>query len=213
MTDSTENPHRLFLVDDHPAVRDGLKLLFSTAAYTICGEAENSAETLARVSQSGAGLAILDLSLGDESGFELIGELRRRGVAILIYSMHEDAGIIRKTFDLGASGYVSKREKSAILRQAVVEVLAGRRYVSPRAAQSFADEELATPLRDREQQSLTEREHQVLALLGRGEANADIATVLAISIRTVETHFARIIAKLKLGGMKELRRYAIQNKP
>ena len=211
MPDNAGNTRRIFLIDDHPAVRDGLKLLFSGAAYTICGEAENSADTLARIGPSTAELAILDLSLGDESGFELIGELRRRDVATLIYSMHEDTGAIRKSFALGAAGYVSKREKSTILRQAVAEVLAGRRYVSPRVAQSFADGELAEPQSSREQ-SLTEREHQVLSLLGRGEANADIAVALAISVRTVETHFVRIIAKLKLGGMRELRRYAIQNK-
>jgi DNA-binding NarL/FixJ family response regulator len=206
-----ENVVQIFLIDDHPAVRDGLKLLFSGASYRVCGEAENSVEAFERIGASGAELAVLDLSLGDESGFDLIAGLCRLGIAVLVYSMHEDAATIEKSFRLGATGYVTKREKSDVLRLAVADVLAGKRYVSPRAAQSMTDRALSSsPVK--QECLVSERERQVVALLGRGESNADIAAALAISIRTVETHFVRIIAKLKLDGMKELRRYAIQNK-
>jgi DNA-binding NarL/FixJ family response regulator len=211
MSDRTEPAARIFLIDDHQAVRDGLKLLFSGASYRVCGEAETRSEAFERIDGSGADLAIIDLSLGEESGFELIAEICRMGVAVLIYSMHEDAEMIQKSFTLGATGYVTKREKSAILRQAVADVLAGRRCVSPRAAQSMADRVLSAP-QVHQEQLLSERERQIIALLGRGESNRDIAVALAISIRTVETHFVRIIAKFRLGGMKELRRHAIQNK-
>ena len=211
MPDTRERTTRIFLIDDHPAVRDGLKLLFSGTAYKICGEAENGAGALAAIGPSGAGLAILDISLGDESGLALIAALCRQGVAVLIYSMHEDVDIIEKSFTQGAAGYVSKREKSVALRQAVADVLAGHRHLSPRVARCFADRALSPPPAE-QGRALSEREKEILALLGRGEANADIAVALEISIRTVETHFVRIIAKLKLGGMKELRRHAILNK-
>lgn len=211
MSDRTEHAARIFLIDDHQAVRDGLKLLFSGASYRVCGEAETRSEAFERIGGSRADLAIIDLSLGEESGFELIAEICRMGVTVLIYSMHEDAEMIQKSFTLGATGYVTKREKSHVLRQAVAEILAGRRYVSPRATQSLTDRALSAP-QVNEKFLPSERERQILSLLGRGESNADIAVALAISIRTVETHFVRIIAKLKLDGMKELRRYAIQNK-
>lgn len=212
MQKTAENVAHIFLIDDHPAVRDGLKLLFSGASYLVCGEAETSSETFERIGASGAELAVLDLSLGDESGFELITELCRLGIAVLVYSMYEDADAIEKSFSLGATGYVTKREKSAVLRLAVSDVLAGRRYVSPRAVQSLTDRALSSP-QVNQKYLPSDRERQILSLLGRGESNADIAAALAISIRTVETHFVRIISKLKLDGMKELRRYAIQNKP
>ena len=90
------------------------------------------------------------------------------------------------------------------------EIVAGGRYVSPRVAQCLASKAIS-PHSASGESGLTERELQILNLLGRGESNVDIASALFISVRTVETHFARMIAKLKLDGMKELRRYAIKN--
>lgn len=200
---------RVFLVDDHPAVRQGLALLLAQDAYVVCGEAENRAELLARIDAVGAEVALVDLSLGGESGLDLIGDLRSRDIPVLVYSMHEDCGAIERAFHRGAVGYVTKREVSAVLLEALGEVLAGRRYASPRAARSLANRIISGGDGVGEE-PLSQREEQILSRLGRGESNVEIAGALHIGVRTVETYYARIIGKLGLGGMKELRKYAIK---
>lgn len=200
---------RLFVIDDHPVVRQGLGLLFTQASHIICGEAGGGREALERIGPAGADVAILDLSLGDESGLDLIDGIRAAGVAVLVYSMHEDAATIEHAFAAGASGYVSKRESEDALFLAVADLLAGRRHVSPRAARSLAKRAQSAPAPE-SRHPLSEREAAILARLGQGESNADIAAALCISVRTVETYCARLAAKLELDGMKALRRYAIR---
>ena len=208
--ESTKTAVRVFLADDHPAVRQGLALLFTQAGHTICAEAENRAETLGRLAASQADIAVVDLSLGDESGLDLIADLRARDVPVLTYSMHEDPETIERAFNAGANGYVSKREASEVLLGAIQEVLQGRRYISPRAAQSLANSVLPSQNAPGEI-PLSERETQIMGMLGRGDSNAEIASTLTISVRTVESYFARIIEKTGVHGMKELRKYAIRN--
>ncbi|QEM69566.1 response regulator transcription factor [Geobacter sp. FeAm09] len=210
MADETGNGTRVFLIDDHPAVRQGLALLLGQKDYAVCGEAGSRAEALEMLDGSPADMALVDLSLGEESGLDLVGDLHARGVAVLIYSMHEDAETIERAFTAGADGYVTKREVSDVLLEAVGDVLAGRRHVSPNAAQSLANRVLATPACHREG-LLSERERQIMTMIGLGDTSTDIATSLAISVRTVETYYARIMEKLDLDGMKALRRHAIQH--
>jgi len=200
---------RILLIDDHPAVRQGVKLLLEQEDYLVRGEAGSSAEMLERIVSSQADLALLDISLGEENGLECIAELRRHGIAVLVYSMHEDAATIDKAFAAGANGYVSKREQPEVLLAAVSGVLAGNRHISPRSAQSLANRVLSSPDAEREM-LLSEREKQILFRIGQGESNAEIAAALAIGVRTVETYYTRMIDKQGLDGMKALRRYAIR---
>ena len=209
MNDLSAKTARIFVIDDHPVVRQGLRLLFTQASHIVCGDAESGREALERIGTSGADVAVLDLSLGEESGLALIGEIRNAGVAVLVYSMHEDAATIERAFAAGASGYVSKRDHEDVLFRAVSDVLAGRRHVSQRAAQSLANQALPAS-QPGPKHTLSERESAILERLGQGESNADIATALSISVRTVETYCVRLAAKLELDGMKALRRYAIR---
>ncbi len=200
---------KVLLIDDHPAVRHGLGLVLSNKSHTICGEAGSIAETLAAIASSRAEIALLDLSLGDENGIELIAPLREQGIAVLVYSMHGDARTIEASFGAGANGYVSKRELADELLAAINDVLQGDVYVSPMAAQGLADGPF--PAAQAMQKSpLSERENQVLSMLGKGESNAAIAATFAISVRTVETYFDRIRIKLAVDSTRELRRYAIR---
>jgi len=210
MRNNSEKKAHIFLIDDHPLVRRGLKQLLRQELHVICGEAGNRQEALKKIGSSGADLAVLDLSLGKESGLELIAGLQRLGIRVLVYSMHEDVETIEKAFAAGADGYVCKREVEDVLFHAVSDLLAGRRHVSPRMARSLADRILFEP-KEKAEQILSEREREVLNMLSRGETNADIAAALFIGPRTVETYYQRIISKLELGGMKELRQYAIRN--
>lgn len=200
---------KVVLIDDHPAVRHGLGLVLSSKSHVICGEAGNIVETLELIESTAADLALLDLSLGEESGGELIVPLRRQGIAVLVYSMHEDSGRIRAVLDAGANGYVSKREMAEVLLAAVDELLAGGTFVSARAAQVLASSQ---PTGEHGDGALSERENRILEMLGRGESNSEIAEAFSISVRTVETYFGRICVKLGVDGTRELRRYAIGGK-
>lgn len=200
------------LVDDHPAVRQGVALVLEEEGYRICGEADSCATVHAFLAKQTPDLALLDISLGQESGLNLIPEIRHRGVATLVYSMHEDPASIERAFMAGALGYVAKRESTEVLLDAVAAVLDGRRYVSPCSAQSLASRVLAGAETEHAA-VLSEREKQVLQGLGNGAATGDIAALCGISVRTVETYYSRIIEKLKLDGMKALRRYAATFKP
>lgn len=200
----------IFLIDDHPAVRKGLTLLLTQEAHRICGEADSAARTFEQLPGSGAEIAFLDLSLGDESGLDLIQDICGLGVRVLIYSMHEDGDTIQKARDAGALGYVSKREPEDLLLVAVTELLAGRAYLSPRITQALANS-LSVTQPVKPEALLSEREQQLLAMLGQGDGHQDMAAAFGISVRTVETYCNRIIIKLSLEGMKELRRFAIKN--
>ena len=196
----------VFLIDDHPAVRQGLSMLLAQAGHRVCGEAGNHAETRAFLDLGQADIAILDLHLGPETGFALIAELSQHGIPVLVYSMFEDMPSIRKVLDCGAMGYVCKREVAGELIRAVEQVLLGRRHLSPVAAASFAAAGGNVPaLRGHD---LSERERQILELLGQGHGNHEIAERLSLSVRTVESYCARAIDKLGLNGMKALRHYA-----
>lgn len=205
MTDATQGKARLFLVDDHPTVRHGLALMFTQAGYVICGEAGSVGEALQKLADCTPDLAVLDLSLDDENGLDLVGELKRRRIKSLVHSMYGDAAVIENAFRVGADGYVTKRDDLAALPEAVREILAGRPYTSPCAAQSLAHKVVSVA--SAPEDVLTDREKTILELFRRGNTTIDIAAQLKISTRTVESHYVRIIEKLGLEGMKAFRLY------
>lgn len=196
---------RVFLADDHPAVRQGLSLLMAQENIVVCAEAETREEALAGIDSAGADIAVVDLSLGEESGLDLINELTGRNIPVLIYSMHENPEIIEQCFKRGASGYVSKRDEAFALPRAIRDVHAGKRHLSPRVAQCVASRALQPAVLP-----LSAREMQIMTMLGQGDSNKDIASELGLSVRTVESYFARIIEKIGVEGMKELRKHAIR---
>ncbi len=201
---------RVLLVDDHPAVREGLALLLAPDGIDVIAEASARAEALARVKEQRPDLAIVDLSLDTEDGAALIADLRAHEVPALAYSMHKDLRHVEGAFAAGALGYVTKRELHGVLVEAVRHVAAGRQFLSPIAAVALAERashaHAEPPVRD-----LSDKERQVYQLLGDGEGTYEIATVLKIGTRTVESYYARIIVKLGLSGMYELRHHAIKH--
>ena len=194
---------RIFLVDDHPLVRAALAQLLAGAGFVPDGQAGTPAEALAHPALAASHLAVVDLALGEESGLDLIRKLRARGLAVLVYSMHEGPHAIRRALDAGAGGYVTKREAAESLAAAIRAVLAGARYLSPRAEAALQE---LTPL-----DGLSGQQQQIYRLLGQGAANEDIARQLGISVRTLESYCVRIMDKLGMQGVKELRRRAIRD--
>jgi len=205
-----EQSIRILLVDDHPAVREGLTLLLAPEGIAVCAAASTAAAALTHAETSCPDLALVDLSLGSEDGLVLVADLHARAMPILVYSMHEDARHIEGAFTAGALGYVSKREMHRVLVDAIRKVAAGRRFVSPNAAVALAEHIVDSPAHNIDRE-LSDQERQVYQLIGQGEGTHAIADVMCISARTVESYYARIQEKLGLTGMRELRRHAITN--
>ncbi|WP_320005889.1 response regulator transcription factor [Maridesulfovibrio sp.] len=203
----TDNPSALniILIDDHPAIRKGLGILLGTRQHRISAEVNSLAEARKVLDQQNFDIALLDLSLQDGSGLDLIPDLERLHIAALVYSMHEEAGLIDRAFRSGAIGYVSKQEDADILFEAIDTVLAGKKYLSPCVAQCLEQNEKE----ERLEESLSDRERQIFSLMGQGFGNTEIADKLGLSRRTVETYCNRMVSKFDLNGRKELRKYAI----
>jgi DNA-binding NarL/FixJ family response regulator len=197
----------VLLVDDHPVMRNGLTMLLARSGHVVCGSAASREELRACLEEVAADVALVDLSLAEESGLDLIDDLMAKGVPVLIFSMHEDSRSIERAFSRGAMGYVTKREVEAILLDAIQRVARGERYASPAVKRSLADRVMASQCDVGA--SLSPREEQILARLGRGESSSEIGAALSISAHTVETYFSRLIRKLDISSMKELRKYAI----
>ena len=207
MSGAAETGARIFLVDDHPAVLEGLSLLLTQLRYEVCGVASSRAEVRERLGPSRADLVLLDLAMCGESGLDILPDLAGCAIPALVYSMHEDAATVRRALECGICGYVTKRETSAVLLEAIRRVLAGERCISPRAMASL-EADPSGPAGAAH--LLSDREQQILALVAQGESNAEIAETLGVSVRTVETYCSRVTAKLNLEGMKALRKYALQ---
>ncbi len=204
---------RIFLVEDHPVFRRGLKeVLGQEADLEVCGEAEDVAEALDAIARSQPDLAVVDLSLHGRSGLDLIKQLRERhpGLTVLVVSMYDEALYAERALAAGALGYVMKQEAPESIVQAARSVLAGRPYLSERHTAALigklagARAGAGPAPHDR----LSDRELEVLELIGQGLATGEVATRLAISVKTVGTHREKLKEKLGLKTAAELARYA-----
>jgi DNA-binding NarL/FixJ family response regulator len=213
MTGDGPRPIHVLLVDDHPAVREGLALLLARENIVVCAEAEGCAQALRAADAAAAtatvDLALVDLSLGTERGLDLIGDMEARGIPVLVYSMHEDGENVQHALAAGARGYVTKREMHRVLIDAIREVADGREFLGPRAAAALAAQ-LARTGRRAALREPSEREREVYRLLGEGATTSEIASAMNVSVRTVESYCARLMEKLGVDGMRPLRRDAIR---
>ena len=182
--------HRIVIVDDHPIVRAGLTALIGAEAdLEVCGHAADPAEALRVVELSRPDLVLVDLSLGDASGLDLVKRLAERQLATLVVSVHKDPIWAERSLAAGARGYVHKGEASNDVVSAIRSVIAGRAWVSPSISALLLGRRVGVPVRD-------QSAHPV-ELLSNREA-------LGLSRKTVQTHRERIKAKLLLGTAAEL---------
>ncbi len=137
MKNFAQNPITVFLVDDHPLIRQGLTLVLEQGGCTVGGEADGIRAALDHPGLSSAQVVLLDILLEQASGMDLIPELCRRGLRVVVYSMHEDPAVVRRALAAGAMGYVTKREAAQSLIEGIGAVVAGGRYISPRAADAL----------------------------------------------------------------------------
>jgi DNA-binding NarL/FixJ family response regulator len=212
MSAASPAPARILVVDDHPVVRLGIRqMIAAEPGLSVCGEAESATKALELAKSSSADLAIVDLSLGDGSGLDLIRSLRETTpeLKVLVLSMHDEALFAERVLRAGAHGYIMKQEAIDGLVHAIQEVLAGRRFISTRMSQVILERiGHDAPASGDRLANLTDRELEVFELIGRGLNTATIADRLEISIKTVETYRSNIRAKLDLKDATELIRYA-----
>ena len=209
---------RVLIVDDHAIVRTGLRLLISGQDdMTVVGEAGSTQEGIQAAERLSPDVALIDLSLPGEGGIEAIRQLRktRPRVRTLALTMHDDPAYLRSVLSAGGSGYVVKRAADSELLAAIRAVRDGRSFVSPLLAEAEAQEAPATSPQvsgsaETALARLSARERQVLVMLAHGHTHAEMAEQLGISVKTVETHRARLSEKLGLKSRADLVRLALE---
>jgi DNA-binding NarL/FixJ family response regulator len=210
-------PLRILVADDHELVRQGMRsILQREPDWQVCGEATTGREALAMALALKPDIVVLDIGLPEMNGVEVIRQIRREmTTAILVVTMHDADDLVRDAIAAGANGYILKAEAGRTIADAVRAILASGEFISERvrgAVDSEAGEGRADTRRSTKPTGLTAREREVLQLLAEGRANKEVAARLGITTKTVETHRARIMAKLQLHSMNELVRYAIRNR-
>jgi DNA-binding NarL/FixJ family response regulator len=197
------------IVDDHPLVRSGIRAdLADEGDIEILGEGETAERAVCLAGSLRPDVLLLDLLLPGASGYEVIPRIVEASprTKVVICSAMTSAGSIRRAFSAGASGYVAKRASDGELLEAIRRVVADHRYVDPSLGAS-----LVAPLDAGLPESISDRERDVLQLLALGYTNHEIANMLFISVRTVDTHRAHIMRKLELHSRAELVMFALAN--
>ncbi|MHC4626488.1 MAG: response regulator transcription factor [Planctomycetota bacterium] len=212
---TSDNKTRILIVDDHPIVRQGLaELINHEEDFVVCGQAEDYHEALTAVGQCDPDMAVVDISLKETSGLELIKDihLQHPDLPILALSMHDETLYAERALRAGAMGYIMKQEATENVIAAIRRVLGGEIYVSDRMASRMVRKLVtgqtvtnASPV-----DSLSDRELEVFRLIGKGHGTRQISERLCLSVKTIETYRAHIKDKLALADAAELLQYAIQ---
>jgi DNA-binding NarL/FixJ family response regulator len=199
---------RILLVDDHPLVRDGVRMrLEATEHIRVAGEAASVAEALPMARELAPDLVLTDIRMPNASGIHLAALFREQFplVRVLVLSMHEDPEYVRRAVALGARGYVLKDAPARHLIEAIETVYHGGRYFSAGIGHLLESAEPAP----RSQRALTPREASVLQWVSEGRSNKEIAALMGTSVRTVETHRLHLRRKLRIEGQAALMKYAV----
>ena len=206
---------RIYIVDDHPLVRQGLsQIVASEADMEICGEAEDSPAAIRGVGEANPDAIIVDISLKGANGLELIKNLKaiHEDIPILVFSMHDETIYAQRALRAGAKAYVMKKESPSKVVDAIRKIIQGEIYVSPSVADQVLHQivngpgNVSTSPVDR----LTDRELEVVQLIGRGLSSREVAESLHLSVKTIESHRAHVKEKLGLRNATELVQFSVQ---
>jgi DNA-binding NarL/FixJ family response regulator len=206
---------RVFVVDDHPIVRQGLALLINREIdLEVCGEAENAQAAMQAVTSLSPDILVVDISLNGPDGLDLLKDVRMRhpSLPVLILSMHDESIYAERALRAGAQGYIMKQEATEKVLVALRRILSNEIYVSERIANRMLQRYIGSPVDGRPSSiaDLTDRELEVFRLIGEGHSTRQIAEELHISVKTVESYQAHIKEKLSLRTARELVQHAIQ---
>jgi DNA-binding NarL/FixJ family response regulator len=203
----------LYLVDDHPIMRDGLRALLEARGHKVVGEAVDPTQALADILRLRPEVLILDLNLGGRSGFELLAELQRRDTPTrcVVLTMSAQPRQVADALKMGASAYVLKGSAGSELLQAIDAAVMGKKYMGPEVAdlafQVFSLKDEDSPL-----STLSPREQQIIVMVVNGKSSAAIGAALHLSPKTVATYRSRLMAKLGVSDVPGLVRLAVRYK-
>lgn len=200
---------RLYLVDDHPVVREGLRAVLEAAGHTVLGEAGDATVALADIARLAPELVLLDVNLGARSGIDVLSALRERGITVpvIVLTMLDQPRTVAEALRAGAQGYLLKASPASELLEAVAKVASGRHYLAPGLA-DVAVRGLAAKASSLDE--LSARERQIVVRVVMGDTSAAIAEQLHLSPKTVDTYRSRAMAKLGVGDLAGLVRWAIR---
>lgn len=205
----------IFVLDDHILVREGLKKILDqdTVDIRVCGEASDGDGILKKISETDPDIVILDIALPGKSGMEILKDIKKRfpELPVLMLSMHPEERFAVRALRAGASGYLTKSDISDQLIKAIRKIVTHKkRFISPEVAEQLANQ---VDLNNNEplHKSLSDREFQVMCMIGSGKNVNDIAEELSLSIQTIHTYRKRIKDKMKLNSNVEITRYALKN--
>lgn len=203
---------RVFVADDHPIVRNGLKqILLKAPDIQVAGEAGSGEDALKQLSRQKYDLVILDIALPGIGGIEVLRRIKAKtpSLPVLMLSMYPEEHYAERTLKLGASGYLSKEHFPDDVIGAIREVARGGRYLSPAMADDVSSS-LRAADRRLPHDTLSPREHQVMCMIASGQTVGAIAKELALSVKTIDTYRAHILQKLNLRNNVAIARYAIE---
>ena len=204
---------RVFLLDDHILIREGIKKVLSDCPdIGVAAEAENAEDLFSYLEKKSVDILVLDITLPDRSGLDIIGEITQRypRVKILVLSMHPEDRYALRAFHAGASGYLSKESAADEIINAIRKIAAGGRYVSQLLGERLAGD-LGTGSCMAPHERLSGREFQVFLLVARGKSTNEIAAELRIRVSTVSTYRSRIVEKMNVSSSADIVRYALHH--
>lgn len=215
ISDNVATKHKVFVLDDHPIVRQGLALLINQEPdLTVSGEAEEARTALKKISSSRPDVVIVDISLNGPDGLEVIKTIRTTDptLPLLVLSMHEETVYAERALRAGANGYIMKQEATETVLVALRRILNHEIYVSERVANKLLRQYITGTATEKQSSvsDLTDRELEVFRLIGEGHSTRQIADDLHISVKTVESYQAHIKEKLSLRSGRELVQHAIR---
>jgi DNA-binding NarL/FixJ family response regulator len=205
---------KILIADDHAVVRRGLKqILAEEPNMAVFGEACNAQEVLKNVREQNWDIVILDITMPDRSGLEVLKELKniRPKLPVLILSIHPEEQYAVRVLKAGAAGYMTKESAPEELVKAVRKVIRGSKYISPSLVEKLAFD-LETDSEKPLHETLSDREYQVMCMIASGKTVKEIAKKLYLSVKTISTHRARILGKMKMKTNAELTHYAVKNR-
>lgn len=205
---------RVLIADDHAVVRQGLKkILAEHSDMNVIGEAENAADALLLVQNTKADVLLLDITMPDRSGLDILKDLKRSKpkLPILVLSMHPEAQFAVRVLRSGGSGYLTKDAPPEELAKAIRKVTAGGKYVSAMLAEQLATM-TETNIQRPPHEKLSDREFQVMRLIAHGKTLTKIGESLSLSVKTISTYRARILDKMNMTSNAEIARYAVEHK-
>ncbi|HEY9069611.1 MAG TPA: response regulator transcription factor [Candidatus Ozemobacteraceae bacterium] len=203
---------RVFIIDDHPIVRKGIRETVTDAAdMSVVGEAATGEQGIAWLGENACDVVILDLSLPGLPGLEVLSRVKSlaKSLPVLIMTMHAEKIYAARAFKLGASGFIPKDSPPEVIIEALRKVASGGKFVTPDMAEKMLFEREENGKKPHE--VLSNREFLILKMIGTGDSPQKIGELLSISVKTVSTYRARILQKLGLKTNAELVRYCIQN--